>query len=173
MDAFTAKVVPLRTKGYSFEEIAMRTGADVEEVVSVWKEFIASRTIMPPEEQAVLQELRLEVLLTQVNDRLRFADRAEDYELVIKLLQEIAKLQGINKENKRAAEDKLLELTQQQTQLILRAIFAISAGMQAHIEQVLTNSKTIKQIQGQLTGPVLQELFTAEAQRALTAGVEE
>jgi hypothetical protein len=40
--------------------------------------------------------------------------------------------------------------------------------MQAHIEQVLTNSKTIKQIQGQLTGPVLQELFTTEAQRALT-----
>lgn len=173
MDAFTAKVVPLRIKGFSFEEIALKTGADAEEVVSVWKEFVASRTIMPPEEQAVLQELRLENLLTQVNDRLRFADRAEDYELPIKLLGEIAKLQGINKENKRAAEDKLLELTQQQTQLILRAIFAISAGMQAHIEQVLTTSKTIKQIQGQLTGPVLQELFTTEAQRALTETPEE
>jgi uncharacterized protein (UPF0147 family) len=128
---------------------------------------------MTPEEQAVLQELRLENLLTKVNDRLKYADRAEDFELVIKLLQEIAKLQGINKESKRAAEDKLLQLTQAQTQLILRAVFAISAGMQAHIEQVLTNSRTIKQIQGQLTQPVLQELFTAEAQRALTQGVEE
>lgn len=173
MDAFTAKVVPLRTKGYSFEEIAVKTGVEVEEVVSVWKEFIASRTIMPPEEQAVLQELRLEVLLTQVNDRLRFADRAEDYELVIKLLQEIAKLQGINKENKRNAEDKLLELTQAQTQLILRAIFAISAGMQAHIEAAFEKHKTIKAIKGELAGPVLQELFTTEAQRALTQGVEE
>lgn len=168
MDAFTAKIVPLRTKGFTFEEISLKTGADVEEVVSVWKEFIASRTIMPPEEQAVLQELRLEKLLIQVNERLTYADRAEDFELVIKLLGEIAKLQGINKESKRNAEDNLVQITQAQTQLILRAIFAISAGMQAHIEQVLTSSRTIKQIQGQLTGPILQELFSTEAQRALT-----
>jgi len=173
MDALTAQIVPLRTKGFTFEEIAVKLGVEPEQIVTTWKEFISSRTIMPPEEQAVLQELRLENLLTKVNDRLKYADRAEDFELVIKLLQEIAKLQGINKESKRAAEDKLLQLTQAQTQLILRAVFAISAGMQAHIEQVLTNSRTIKQIQGQLTQPVLQELFTTEAQRALTEGVEE
>lgn len=173
MDALTLQVRDLRVKGFSFEEISHRIGVEAEEVVTTWKEFINSRTIMPPEEQAVLAELRLENLLTKVNDRLKYADRAEDYELVIKLLSELSKLQGINKESKRAAEDKLLQLTQAQTQLILRAVFAISAGMQAHIEQVLTTSRTIKQIQGQLTQPVLQELFTTEAQRALTEGVEE
>lgn len=172
MDALTAQIVPLRTKGFSFEEIAVRTSVNVEEIVSAWRAFISSRTVMPPEEQAVLQELRLEVLLTQVNERLKYADRAEDYELVIKLLQEIAKLQGINKEAKKDASDKLLQLTQAQTALILQAVFAIQTGMQAHIEKVLASSRTIKAIQGQLTGPVLQEVFTTEAQRALT-GVEE
>lgn len=173
MDAFTAKIVPLRTKGFTFEEIALKTGADVEEVVSVWKEFIASRTIMPPEEQAVLQELRLENLLTQVNDRLRFADRAEDYELVIKLLQEIAKLQGINKENKRAAEENLVQLTNAQTALILQAVFAVQNGMKAHIEAAFEKHKTIKAIKGELLGESLVQVFNTEAQRALTQQGEE
>jgi hypothetical protein len=167
MDAFTAKIVPLRTKGFSFEEIAVRTGADVEEVVSVWKEFIASRTIMTPEEQMVLQELRLEVLLTQVNDRLRFADRAEDYQLVIDLLKEIAKLQGINKENKRAAENDLVQLTNAQTALILQAVFALGAAMTEHVEQAFEKHKTIKAIKGELAGNALTTLFNAEAQRVL------
>ena len=167
MDAFTAKVVPLRTKGFSFEEIAFKTGADAEEVVSVWKEYISSRTVMPPEEQAVLAELRLEVLLTQVNDRLKYADRAEDYELVLKLLQEISKLQGINKENKRAAENDLVQLTNAQTALILQAVFALGAAMTEHIEQAFEKHKTIKAIKGELTGPELTQLFNVEAQRVL------
>lgn len=173
MDALTAQIVPLRIKGYSFEEIAVKISVRVEEIISAWKEFISSRTIMPPEEQAVLQLLRLENLLVKCDDRLKYADKAEDYELVIKLLKEVAALQGINKDLQKDASDKLLQLTQAQTALILQAVFAISTGMQAHIEKVLASSRTIKAIQGQLTGPVLHEVFTTEAQRALTQGVEE
>lgn len=173
MDALTAQILPKRVKGYTFEEIAADTGVSAEQVVATWKEYISSRTIMPPEELAVLQELRLENLLTKVNDRLKYADKAEDYELVIKLLKEIAALQGINKDMKKDAEDKLVQLTNAQTALILQAIFAISTGMSAHIEQAFEKHKTIKAIRGELTGDALTTVFTAEAQRVLTQGVEE
>src|SRR5438093_8776621 len=97
MDALTAQVVPARIKGFSFEEISQRLGIRPEEVVKTWQDYLASRTTMTPEEEAVLQILRLEDLLVKVNDRLRYADKAEDYELVLKMLKEIANLQGINK----------------------------------------------------------------------------
>lgn len=167
MDALTTQVRDKRIKGFSFEEISSSIGVDVSEVVATWKEYISSRTVMSPEEQAVLAELRLENLLTKVNDRLKYADRAEDYELVIKLLADISKLQGINKEAKRDAEDKLAQITAAQTQLILQAIFALAAAMSGHIEQTFEKHKTIKAIKGELTGPALTTLFNAEAQRVL------
>jgi len=68
MDALTAQIVPLRVKGFTFEEISVKLGVIPEQVIITWKEFIDSRTIMSPEEMAVLQELRLENLLTKVND---------------------------------------------------------------------------------------------------------
>ena len=173
MDALTAQIVPLRTKGFSFEEIAVKTGCEIEQVVITWKEYISSKTIMPPEEQAVLAELRLENLLTKVNDRLKYADRAEDYELVLKLLAELSKLQGINKESKRAAEDRLAIVTAAQTQLILQAFFAISVGVQQHIEQAFEKHKTIKAIKGELLGATFNEVITTEAQRVLTQEPEE
>lgn len=173
MDAFTAQIVPLRIKGFSFEEIAVKIDVDAEEVVKTWKEFIASRTIMPPEEQAVLQLLRLETLLTKCNDRLTYAEKAEDFEIVIKLLQEIAKLQGINKEMQKDASDKLIQLTQAQTAIILQAVFAIQTGMRAHIEAAFAKHRTIKAIQGELLGDSLTQVFTTEAQRALTQQGEE
>jgi hypothetical protein len=128
---------------------------------------------MPPEELAVLQELRLENLLTKVNDRLKYADRAEDYEVVIKLLKEIAALQGINKDMKKDAEDRLVQITQAQTALILQAVFALANAMSGHIEQAFEKHKTIKAIKGELAPSVLSTLFTAEAQRVLTQEVTE
>jgi hypothetical protein len=168
MDALTAQIVPLRVKGFTFEEIAVKTGVNVEEVVKTWREFIDSRTVMSPDEQAVLQLLRLENLLTKVNERLKYADKAEDYELVIKLLKEVAALQGINKDMKKDAQDKLLELTNAQTALILQAVFALATAMSSHIELAFEKHKTIKAIKGELAPATLTTLFNAEAQRVLT-----
>lgn len=171
MDALTSQVVKLRIKGYSFEQISEKTGVDAEEIVLAWRDYLSSRTTSTPEEETVLQLLRLEHLLVQVNDRLQYADKAEDYELVIKLLDRVAALQGINKDLKKHAEDKLIELTQAQTALILQAVFAMSTGVQAHIEAAFEKHKTIKAIRGEILGD-LTTVFTTEAQRALT-GVEE
>jgi hypothetical protein len=171
MDALTSQIVKLRVKGYSFEQISEKIGVDPEEIVLTWREYLKSRTTASPEEEWVLQQLRLEALLVQVNDRLQYADKAEDYELVIKLLDRIAALQGINKDLMKAADEHLVQITQAQTALILQAVFAMSTGLQAHIESAFEKHKTIKAIRGEILGD-LTTVFTTEAQRAL-AGVEE
>jgi len=167
MDALTSQVVKLKVKGYSFDQISEKMGVDGEEIVATWREYMSSQSTMTPEEQAFLQLLRLEHLLVQVNDRLAYADKAEDYELVVKLLDRIASLQGINKDMQRDANDKLVQITQAQTALILQAVFAISIGVKDHIEKVLTESKTIKAIRGELLGDSFTTIFNTEAQRAL------
>lgn len=171
MDALTSQIVKLRVKGFSFEQISEKIGVDPEEIVSTWREYLSSRTVATPEEEWVLQLLRLESLLVQVNDRLQYADKAEDFELVIKLLDRVAALQGINKDMQKSADDRLVQITQAQTALILQAVFAMSTGLQAHIEAAFEKHKTIKAIRGEILGD-LTTVFTTEAQRAL-AGVEE
>lgn len=173
LDALTVQVRDLRTKGYSFEEISTKIGVSTEEVVLCWKEFTTSMTQMSPEEQSILQMLRLENLLVKCNDRLKYADKAEDYELVIKLLKEVAALQGINKDMQKDVSDRLVQITQAQTALILQAFFTISGGLKLHIEDVFSRHKTIKAIRGELLSESFNNVFTTEAQRVLTQGVEE
>lgn len=171
MDVLTSQVVDDRRKGHSFEEIAANRSVKVTEVVNAWKSYVDNRMVMSEEEQWVLHLIRLEFLLTQVNDRLSYADKAEDYELVIKLLDRIAALQALNKDLKKDADDKLVQITKAQTQVILQAIFALSNGVHAHIEQAFENGKTIKTIKAELTGETFRQNITAEAQKALTEGM--
>lgn len=173
MDALTTQIVDLRLKGFSFEEITVKAGVKPEEVVKTWREYLAARTVATPEEEWVLQLLRIERLLTQANDRLAYADKAEDYELVVKLLDRIAALQGINKDIQKNAEDKLVQITNAQTALILQALFAIQDAMGKHIEAAFDKHKTIKAIKGELAPEALKAVFQTEAQRVLTQGVEE
>lgn len=172
LDMLTAQVSDLRIKGYSFDDISTKTGVDVDEVVRNWRAYVSSQTVMTPEEQSFLQLQRVERLLTQINARLAYADKAEDYELVLKTLDRIAALQGINKDLQRDAADKLAQITQAQTALILQAVFAMQHGVQMHIEQIFEKHKTIKAIRGELLGPTFGEVFNTEAQRALTQEAE-
>mgnify|MGYP000439203840 CR=1 FL=1 len=172
MDALTSQVVKLRVKGYSFEQISTKIGVDPEEIVHTLHVYRNARTVATPEEEWVLQLLRLENLLVQVNDRLNYADKAEDFELVIKLLDRVAALQGINKDMQKSADDRLIQITQAQTALILQAVFAMSTGVRDHIEAAFEKHKTIKALRGELLGESFTTVFTNEAQRALS-GVEE
>jgi len=173
MDALTSQIVDLRLKGYSFEEMSVKIGVNPEEIVRTWREYLGSMSKASPEEEWVIQLLRVERFLVQVNDRLKWADKAEDYELVLKTLDRVAALQGINKDMKRDAQDKLVQITNAQTQLILQAVFALATAMSTHIEAAFEKHKTIKAIKGELAPSVLTTLFTAEAQRVLTQEVQE
>lgn len=173
MDVLTHKVVEARRHGYSMEEIAVKEGITVLEAVNAWKEYVDNRMAMPPEEQWVLHLLRLEHLLVQVNDRITYASKAEDYELVVKLLDRIAALQALNLDLKKDAGDKLAAITKAQTQLILAAVFSIADGLHHHIEAAFANGKTIKAIKGEVLGENFRQVFNTEAQRALSEGVAE
>jgi len=172
LDMLTAQVSDYRIKGYSFDDIAQKTGVRTEEVVKCWRDYMSSSTTMTAEEQTFLHLQRVERFLVQINNRLAYADKAEDYELVLKTLDRISALQGINKDLQRDASDKLVQITQAQTALILQAVFAISTGMREHIEQTFEKHKTIKAIRGDLLGPEFINVFNNEAQRALTQEAE-
>lgn len=173
MDALTTQIVDLRLKGYSFEEISVKTGVRPEEIVATWREYLDNRSKTSPEEEWVLQLLRLERLLTQVNDRLAYCDKAEDYEVVIKLLDRIAALQGINKDMQKDAKDKLTALTNAQTAIFLQVVFAIQNGLVQHINEAFEKHRTIKALKGELVGEPLTTVFQTEAKRVLTEGVPE
>lgn len=168
MDALTMQIRDLRLKGYSFEEISVKTGVRPEEVVATWQEYLGSRTKSTPEEEWVLQLLRLERLLVQVNDRLAYADKAEDYELVIKLLDRVAALQGINKDMQKDAKDRLDAITSAQTAIILQLVFAIQNGLVQHISEAFEKHRTIKALKGELIGEPLTAMFQTEAKRILS-----
>jgi hypothetical protein len=172
MDLLTAQVVNARVGGYNFEEIAMQLGVTPEEAVSAWKSYIDSMQKMPPEEQWVLHLLRLENLLVKCNYRLNAMSKAEDFELVLKLLDRLASLQALNLDMKKDAQDKLVQITKAQTALILQAVFSIRDGIEAHITQALEQGD-IELIKGELVGESFRQAFNAHAQIALAEGVDE
>lgn len=172
MDILTKMVVDSRMDGYTFEEIATENGISVEETVKAWKHYIDSRMVMSAEEQWVLHLLRLERMLTQVNKRLNQCSEAEDFELVLKLLDRLEALQGLNVERKAKADSALVELTKAQTQIILSAMVTLQNNFKEVLAASFERHKTIKAIKGDVLEN-FDSVFLAEAQKALTAQPEE
>lgn len=172
MDVLTAQVVNDRVAGYNFEEIAVSRGISVEEAVAAWKSYVDNMAKMPQEEQWLLHLLRLENLLTKCNTRLSMSSRAEDFELVLKLLDRLASLQALNLDMKKDAQDKLVQITKAQTALILQAVFTIRDGLEAHITQALEQGD-LETIKGELVGESFRQAFNAHAQVALAEGMDE
>lgn len=172
LSALTKSVVDKRVQGYTVEEIAEKTGLSTIDVVKTWKEYVEARTVESPEEQWVLHLLRLEGLLVKVNQRLDYAQKAEDFEVVIKLLDRVEMLQGLNIDRKRQAEDALSALTAQQMQIILSALFQMQQGFKELIDETISRSKTIKAIRGELVDN-FDANFTPIAQSALEQAGDE
>ena len=167
LSILTTQVIDKRCNGMTFEEIASEMEISVDDVVNAWRTYVASRAEMSPEEQWVLHLLRLEKLLVKANNRLNHASAAEDYEVTLKLLDRIEQLQALNKARKSEADDALLKLTTQQTQLILTAMFSMQNNVRQMLEDAFENGKTIKAIKGEVLEK-FDPLYINAAQRALT-----
>jgi hypothetical protein len=167
----TTEVVNKRIAGYTIEEIAAEMDIPTVEVVRAWKDYVDRRNEMSPEEAWVLHLLRLEDLLKKANDRLTHAKDWQDYEVVLKTLDRIEALSALNHARKSEADEALLALTRQQSQLILTAIFSVQNNMRQALEEAFENHKTIKAIKGEVLGSY-DNLFTTHATAAL-AGVSE
>lgn len=134
----TKQVIENILKGYTLEETADRVGITSVEAVKEWKAYVAHRNRMPKEEQWLLHLMRLENLLTKANARLENAQFADDFELVLKILDKVEALQSLNLSRKEAAEIEaskvhrllgeqvlgILEVSRQQTAQMIEAAFA-------------------------------------------------
>ena len=172
MDALTKYVVDNRKRGHTFEEIAEKRGIPVGDIVDAWDNYVTNRVVMSQEEHRVLYELRMEDLLLRANDRLLGIDRAEDFELILKILKQLEEFRALNTERKTDAQAQLEALTMQQTQLILKAIFHIQSEFKTMLQEAL-EQKTIKSIKATVLDS-FDTNFSAIAMRALsTVGEQE
>lgn len=174
MDALTKYVVDNRKRGHTFEEIAEKRGIPVGDIVDAWDNYVTNRVVMSQEEHRVLYEIRMEDLLKRANDWLMNlnTNKAEDFELILKILKQIEEFRALNNERKTDAQAQLEALTMQQTQLILKAIFHIQSEFKTMLQEAL-EQKTIKSIKATVLDS-FDTNFSAIAMRALsTVGEQE
>jgi hypothetical protein len=170
MDVLTKKVVDMRVAGYTFEQIAEQEEIAVTEIVAAWREYVDNRMVMSEEEQWVLHLLRLEDFLVKANARLKYCERAEDFELVLKLMDRLEALMALNKTRKTEAEDAVQRLTTAQTQIILGAMLRLQESLRGSLEQVFTEvqkpTKAVEVIKGEILNG-FNDRFLSHAQLAL------
>jgi hypothetical protein len=140
----TKKVIEHRLTGYTFEETADKVGITTEEAVKEWKGYVASRTKMPKEEQWLLHLLRLESMLVKANLRLENAQFAEDFELVLKLLDRIEALQSLNFSRKEVAELEAEKVSRLLAEQVIGILEASKEQTQYMIENAFSQHKTLK-----------------------------
>lgn len=171
MSFLTKKVVENVLAGYTLEETADRVGISSVEAVKEWKAYVAARNRMPKEEQWLLHLMRLENLLTKANARLENAQFADDFELVLKILDKVEALQSLNLSRKEEAQieaNKVNRLLGEQVLGILEVSKLQTAQM---IEAAFAQHKTLKAAKAAL----LEDLgeYTTKALTELEAETSE
>lgn len=168
MSALTKQVVDRRIIGLTIEETAAEIGISVPEAVIEWKNYVATRTVMPKEEQFVLQLLRIENLLAKATVKLETSQYLEDYEVVLKILDRIEALQNLNLSRKEVAEAEADKLHRLQAEQLIGILEMSKLMMRGMIEEAFAN-KTLKaakasllQDLGEYTDKALLELEKAD-----------
>lgn len=140
----TRKVIDHRLTGYTFEETADKVGITTEEAVKEWKSYVASRQRMPKEEQWLLHLMRLEAMLVKANLRLENAQFAEDFELVLKLLDRIEALQSLNFSRKEVAELEAEKVSRLLAEQVIGILEVSKQQTEYMINQAFSQHKTLK-----------------------------
>lgn len=176
MDLFTKTVVNLRTRGYSFEQIADREETTSDEVVRAWKSYVENRQVMGHEEWLVLHEIRLEELLQTAWQRLdaSTSDKGDlaEFRALLDILDRIEKLQGLNKERKAEAIEVLARINEIQARVILMAFETLQTSMKSLVDAAFEKHKTIKAIRAEVSDVFDSQLMPV-AQKALMGTAEE
>lgn len=145
MSILTKSIVDARIKGQTIEEIANDIGISTEEAVIEWKKYVASRTVMPKEEQWVLHLLRLEELLLRVNTRLTYGTtEIADFETVLNILGKVEELQSLNLSRKEVAEAEAEKLHRLQAEQLIGILEMARLMMKGMIEEAFEKHKTLK-----------------------------
>ena len=173
MSYLTKSVVDKRVQGLTIEETAAQVGISVEEAVIEWKNYVASRTQMPKDEQWVLHLLRVENLLSKANLRLESSKFIEDFEVVLKILDRIEALQSLNHSRKDVAEAEAEKVNRLQAEQLIGILEMSKLMMRGMIEEAFAK-KTLKaaresllQDLGEYTDKALEQLEQISSVQAL------
>ena len=140
------KVVRYLVRGNSMEEIANKMNLSVEYIVTTWKDYVSAQYAMPEEERWLLHERRLEFLLQRatglIEEGLDSEFGAQTLQAALKVLQQLEELQGLNNARKKEAENRVVELTQQQVAQMLGILDAVKQELAHYLPaQIQANTK--------------------------------
>lgn len=157
-EGYRQRVVQYLVRGNNMEEIAEKLNVDTDFVVKTWKDYVSSQYAMPEDERWLLHEQRLEYMLRKatnlIEEGLDSEFGAQTLQAALKVLQQLEELQGLNNARKKEAENKAVQMTQQQVAQMLEIMdavkLAISTSLPKEIQVQTKNYWTPHVIQGLL-----------------------
>lgn len=138
-------VIPELTRGKNFDQIADDNGIPVTDVVREWRDYLANRNRMSPDEQYQLHLLRLENLLNMVtayaeSTNGRDSDAVKN---ILGLLDQVEKLQNLNKSRLEEARANMEILSEKQMQMIFRAMVAMKGYIDQRHAEALSHNRIV------------------------------
>ena len=167
-------IVPELIRGASIEKVADKFNLSPVEVLKEWRDLIANRQRMSGEERLELHLMRLENLLEIITLRVESQEGSDPDAIknMLGALEQLEKLEGLNKERLADARDELQAITEQQMHMIMRIMLAFQNNLQAYILEKISEADDLDSLRKELLGEY-QAWFAGQAQKALEAASEE
>lgn len=161
-------IMPDLIRGRNIEQIAESTGLSTVEVAREWQDYVRNKTQMSPEELLVLHLMRLENALNLITMQVEKTE-ASDPDAVknmLKALEQLEALHGLNKQRIEDANEKLAVVTEQQMQMIMRIMLAFQTNLQDHLVSSFTKVDSLEELRSEVLDN-FSPWFATQAQKAL------
>lgn len=167
-------IVPELIRGASIEKVADKFNLSPIEVLKEFRDLIANRQRMSGEERLELHLMRLENLLEIITLQVEntAAKDVDSVKNMLGTLEQLEKLEGLNKERLADARDELQAISEQQMHMIMRIMLAFQNNLQAYILDKVSEADDLDSLRKELLGNY-QAWFAGQAQKALEAASEE
>lgn len=167
-------ILPDLIRGSSIEKTAEKHMLTPIDVMREFRDYIANRQRMSGEERLELHLIRLENLLEMITLRVENT-KAEDVDSVRNMLgalEQLEKLEGLNKERLADARDELQQITEQQMHMIMKIMLAFQQNLQGYLLEKLSNADSLDDLRTELLGQ-FSAWYAKEAQNALAEAANE
>lgn len=167
-------IIPELIRGSTIETIAAKYGLTPVETLKEWRDFISNRQRMSGEERLELHLMRLEHLLELVTLRVESTEAADadSVKNMLGALEQLEKLEGLNKERLADVRDELQQITENQMHMIMRIMLAFQNNLQGYILDKLSSADSLDELRTELLGQ-FQSWFAGQAQKALAEAANE
>lgn len=167
-------ILPDLIRGASIEKTAEKHMLSPIDVMREFRDYITNKQRMSGEERLELHLIRLENVLEMITLRVENT-KAEDVDSVRNLLgalEQLEKLEGLNKERLADARDELQQITEQQMHMIMRIMLAFQQNLQGYLLDKLSSADSLDDLRTELLGQ-FNAWYAGEAQKALADAANE